>query len=74
METYEHKMVAFAEEVLHLAEIERAWYQTPRGHMRTVCDPRLQYSTVLRLLRDAKHREIDIDEVCQRYEAKFSPT
>ena len=68
--TYEEKLVAFAEMVLTQIETERAWYQTPGVHMRVVGDPRYQYSTVLQLLREACHMEIDIEEVVRRYEEK----
>ena len=69
--TYEDQLVRFAEEVLSDLDTERAWYQTPPGHMRTVCTPRFQYSTCLRLLRDAKHGGIDIGEVVRRHTAKY---
>lgn len=72
MATYEEKMVIFAEEVLNLAALEKSWYQTPSGHMRTVSDPRFQYSTTLRFLRDAAHLEIDIEEVQRRYADKIA--
>ena len=68
--TYEEKLAQFAEAVLVDIDRERAWYQTPAGHMRTVCDPRYPYSVCLRLLRDASHLEIDMGEVEQHYKAR----
>ena len=68
--TYEEKMVQFAEAVLVEVDKERAWYQTPTGYMRTVCDPRYPYNVCLRLLRDASHLELDMGEVEHNYKVK----